>query len=46
MVEDDQMVGKLIYERMTEVPDRLYGQDLSSNYQAQGRRHTKHFRQN
>ncbi len=45
MVEDGQMVGKLIYERMTEVPDRLYGQDLGSNYQAQGLRLSKHFRQ-
>ena len=36
MVEDAQLVGKLIYERMTEVPDRLYGRDLGSNYQAQG----------
>ena len=45
MVEDGQMVGKLIYERMTELPDRLYGQGLGSNYQAQGLRLSKHFRQ-
>lgn len=45
MVEDGQLVGKLIYERMTEIPDRLYGQDLGSNYQAQGLRLSKHFRQ-
>ena len=45
MVEDGQLVGKLIYERMTEIPDRLYGRDLGSNYQAQGLRLSKHFRQ-
>ena len=44
MVEDGQLVGKLIYERMTEIPDRLYGQDLGSNYQAQGLKLSKHFR--
>lgn len=45
MVEDGQLVGKLVYERLTEIPDRLYGQDLNSNYQAQGLRLSKHFRQ-
>ncbi len=39
-----QTVGKLIYERMAEVPERLYGADLGSNYQAQGLKLSKHFR--
>ena len=44
MVEDGQIVGKLVYEPLTEVPDRLYGKDMGSNYQAQGLRLSKHFR--
>lgn len=44
MVEDGQIVGKLVYEPMLEVPDRLYGTDIGSNYQAQGLRLSKHFR--
>ncbi len=39
-----QTVGKLIYERMAEVPDRLYGADLGSNYQAQSLKLSKHFK--
>ncbi|MEI5579505.1 dCTP deaminase domain-containing protein, partial [Streptomyces brasiliscabiei] len=36
ILEDGQIVGRLIYERMADVPDILYGRDLGSNYQAQG----------
>ena len=43
-VEDGQVVGRLVYERLRAVPDRLYGKDLGSNYQAQGLRLSKHFR--
>lgn len=43
-VEDGQVVGRLIYEKLRAVPDRLYGKDLGSNYQAQGLRLSKHFR--
>jgi dCTP deaminase len=45
MVEDGQIVGKFVYEKLTQVPDRLYGQGIGSNYQAQGLRLSKHFKQ-
>jgi len=44
IIEDGQVVGRLIYERMAEVPRVLYGSGLSSNYQAQGLKLSKHFR--
>jgi len=44
ILEDGQIIGRLIYERMTEVPELLYGRDLGSNYQAQGLKLSKHFR--
>ncbi len=43
VLEDGQIVGRLIYERMAEVPDMLYGSDLGSHYQAQGLKLSKHF---
>ncbi|MHB1103848.1 MAG: 2'-deoxycytidine 5'-triphosphate deaminase [Devosia sp.] len=39
-----QTIGRLIYERLAEPPDRLYGAGLGSNYQAQGLKLSKHFR--
>ncbi|QKV19360.1 2'-deoxycytidine 5'-triphosphate deaminase [Oricola thermophila] len=44
VLEDGQTVGRLVYERMERRPDRLYGADLKSNYQAQGLKLSKHFR--
>jgi len=44
ILEDGQAVGKLVYERMAQVPHELYGADLGSNYQAQGLKLSKHFR--
>jgi dCTP deaminase len=44
ILEDGQIIGRLIYERMSEIPDVLYGQDLRSNYQAQGLKLSKHFK--
>lgn len=43
ILEDGQIVGRLVYERMTETPEILYGRDLGSNYQAQGLKLSKHF---
>ncbi|WP_342591926.1 2'-deoxycytidine 5'-triphosphate deaminase [Jiella sonneratiae] len=43
ILEDGQIVGRLVYERMAGRPDRLYGADLASNYQAQGLKLSKHF---
>jgi len=39
-----QTIGRLIYERLAEEPDRLYGSGLGSNYQAQTLKLSKHFR--
>jgi dCTP deaminase len=44
ILEDGQIVGRLIYERMTGIPEMLYGRDLGSNYQAQGLKLSKHFK--
>ncbi len=44
ILEDGQIVGRLVYERMAERPRALYGAGLSSNYQAQGLKLSKHFR--
>jgi dCTP deaminase len=44
LLEDGQTIGRLIYERMTELPEMLYGRDLNSNYQAQGLKLSKHFK--
>jgi dCTP deaminase len=44
ILEDGQIVGRLVYERVTEVPEILYGSDLKSNYQGQGLKLSKHFK--
>jgi dCTP deaminase len=44
VIEDGQIVGRLVYERLTATPERLYGLNLKSNYQQQGLRLSKHFR--
>ena len=44
ILEDGQIIGRLVYERMVEVPEMLYGRDLGSNYQAQGLKLSKHFK--
>ncbi len=44
VLEHGQVVGRLVYERMSEVPDILYGKGVSSNYQGQGLKLSKHFR--
>jgi dCTP deaminase len=43
ILEDGQIIGRLIYERLSEPPHVLYGSDLGSNYQAQGLKLSKHF---
>lgn len=44
-LEHGQVVGRLLYERMAEVPDQLYGRGIASNYQGQGLKLSKHFRE-
>src|ERR1700761_4304373 len=43
ILEDGQTVARLVYEPLTEKPERLYG-DLGSHYQRQGLKLSKHFR--
>lgn len=43
-LEHGQSVGRLVYERMAEVPDLLYGASMKSNYQGQGLKLSKHFK--
>ncbi len=43
VLEDGQIIARLIYEPLTEVPETIYGKDLKSNYQAQGLKLSKHF---
>ena len=44
VLEDGQVVGRLVYERMTTRPDALYGAGIASNYQGQGLKLAKQFR--
>jgi dCTP deaminase len=43
ILEHGQIVGRLVFERLIEAPQRLYGQ-TGSNYQGQGLKLSKHFR--
>jgi dCTP deaminase len=43
VLEHGQIVGRLVYERMSEVPEQLYGAGIASNYQGQGLKLSKHF---
>ena len=43
VIEHGQIVGRLTYERLTELPNRLYGSAVRSNYQGQGIALSKHF---
>ena len=44
VLEHGQVVGRLVYEKMAELPSTLYGQEIASNYQGQGLKLSKHFR--
>jgi dCTP deaminase len=44
LIEDGQIIGHLVYERLSEEPHSLYGTDIGSHYQAQGLKLSKHFR--
>jgi len=45
ILEHGQIVGRLVYERLTDKPAALYGQGIGSNYQKQGLKLSKHFKQ-
>ncbi|MEE9389257.1 MAG: 2'-deoxycytidine 5'-triphosphate deaminase [Paracoccaceae bacterium] len=44
VLEHGQMVGRLVYEKMSQIPTALYGSDIKSNYQGQGLKLSKHFK--
>lgn len=44
VLEHGQVVGRLVYERMSARPETLYGAGIASNYQGQGLKLAKHFR--
>ena len=44
LLEDGQIIGRLIYHKMAECPDKVYGQAIGSSYQQQGLALSKQFR--
>jgi dCTP deaminase len=44
VLEHGQVVGRLVYERMADAPEQLYGSGIASNYQGQGLKLSKHFK--
>src|SRR6201996_3830497 len=44
ILEHGQVIGRLVFERLTDPPPEGYGEGLGSNYQRQGLRLSKHFR--
>lgn len=45
ILEDGQIVGRLVFDKLTDIPDQIYGQGIGSHYQAQGLKLSKHFKQ-
>jgi dCTP deaminase len=44
LLQDSQKVGRLVYERLTELPEELYGGGSGAHYQAQRLQLSKHFK--
>ncbi len=44
ILEHGQVIGRLVFERLTDPPPQGYGAGLGSNYQGQGLKLSKHFR--
>ncbi len=44
ILEHGQIIGRLVFERLTDPPPEGYGEGLGSNYQRQGLKLSKHFR--
>ena len=44
LIEDGQVVGRLIYERLLAKPDKIYGMNIGSSYQSQGLALSKQFK--
>jgi dCTP deaminase len=45
ILEHGQIVGRLVFERLTDPPPLIYGEGLGSNYQRQGLKLSKHFKE-
>ena len=43
-LEDKQIIARLKYEKLAELPTKLYGADIGSTYQSQGLKLSKHFK--
>jgi dCTP deaminase len=43
ILEHGQIIGRLVFERLTDPPPQTYGAALASNYQNQGLKLSKHF---
>jgi dCTP deaminase len=46
LLEDGQLVGRLVFEQMITKPENAYGQNIGSNYQGQSLKLSKHFKSN
>ncbi len=44
VLEHGQIIGRLVFERLTDPPSLVYGSALGSHYQRQGLKLSKHFR--
>ena len=44
VLEDGQRIGRLVYERLLAVPDKVYGVGIGSSYQSQGLALSKQFK--
>jgi len=44
VLDHGQVVGRLVYERLTDIPDKIYGLDIGSSYQRQGLALAKQFK--
>ncbi len=44
ILEHGQVIGRLVFERLTDPPPDVYGQGIGSNYQRQGLKLSKHFK--
>ena len=45
ILEHGQTIGRLVFERLTDPPPTVYGEGMDSNYQRQGLKLSKHFRE-
>lgn len=45
ILEHGQIIGRLLFERLTDPPPLVYGQGIGSHYQRQGLKLSKHFQQ-